>query len=331
MVSDWPVVPSSTSWWATSPRSRTEWIGMPPAPSPPRAPSSTVLVVGSGAQSADAAAMRSAVCDRGARRRVDLLVVVELDDLGGVEVRRRELGEAHHQHRADREVGHDHRVRRRRARSVRGSRSTSSALNPLVPTTACTPLSAHHVEVLARGVDHGEVDRDLGAGVEERVGARRDVDARRRRRRAAGGRCRRGSGSTAATSSSSGSSSDRAAHRRTHAPAGAEHADPDHPAHALGGLGHVTAAQDWRASLRRPGPDRRPSVRAPGAEHPVDDPGDVVGGDRFDPLDHLVDARDLAQRELGPADAVHAARRALERQRERAGEVALGAARARRR
>ena len=46
---------------------------------------------------------------RGARGRIDLLVVVELDDLRGLEVGRRQLGEAHHQHRADREVGrHEH-------------------------------------------------------------------------------------------------------------------------------------------------------------------------------------------------------------------------------
>ena len=45
---------------------------------------------------------------RRARGRVDLLVVVQLDDLGGLEERRRELGEPHHQHRADGEVGrHD--------------------------------------------------------------------------------------------------------------------------------------------------------------------------------------------------------------------------------
>ena len=61
MLRLWPVVPSSTSWWATSPRSRTEWIGMPPGERPPRAPSTTSVVVGSGAQRSDAAAIRSAV------------------------------------------------------------------------------------------------------------------------------------------------------------------------------------------------------------------------------------------------------------------------------
>src|SRR5918996_1579627 len=46
----------------------------------------------------------------GARRRVDLLVVVQLDDLGGLEPRSRELGEAHHEHGPDGEVGRDQAV-----------------------------------------------------------------------------------------------------------------------------------------------------------------------------------------------------------------------------
>ncbi len=61
MVSDCPVVPSSTSSWATSPRRRTECTRMPSSVTPPRAPSRTVFVVGSDAQSPDAAAIRSAV------------------------------------------------------------------------------------------------------------------------------------------------------------------------------------------------------------------------------------------------------------------------------
>ena len=46
--------------------------------------------------------------DGRARRGVDLRAVVQLDDLGRLEVGRRHLGEAHHQHGADGEVGgHD--------------------------------------------------------------------------------------------------------------------------------------------------------------------------------------------------------------------------------
>src|SRR6185312_11987254 len=61
MLSDCPVVPSSTSSWATRPRRRTECTWMPPAPTPPRAPSTTVVVVGSAAHSSDAVAIRSTV------------------------------------------------------------------------------------------------------------------------------------------------------------------------------------------------------------------------------------------------------------------------------
>ena len=114
-------------------------------------------------------------------------------------------------------------------------------------------------EVVAGGVDHGEVDRDLGAGVGQRVGAARAI-------------CRLGasipnwrrsmpawSGSTAATSSSSGSSQHRLAHRGAHAPAGAEHTDSDHRLTAIGG------AVDRRASdaASVAGPDDAPAVRAP--------------------------------------------------------------------
>ena len=48
---------------------------------------------------------------RGARRRVELGGVVQLDDLGALHVLGRLGGEGHHQHRADREVGGEERVR----------------------------------------------------------------------------------------------------------------------------------------------------------------------------------------------------------------------------
>ena len=77
---------------------------------------------------------------RRAGRRVDLGVVVQLDDLGGLEVRRRDLGEAHHQHRADGEVGGDDAVRPPSNR--RRTRASSSVENPVVPTTAWMPCIA---------------------------------------------------------------------------------------------------------------------------------------------------------------------------------------------
>ena len=116
----WPVVPSSTSWLAITPRRRTACTGMPPAPLPPRAPAATSSSVGSGAHRSLAAAMRATVAiavPDGASR---LRVVVELEHLGGLEERRRQLGEAHRQHGADGEVGGDEAVARRERRLERG-------------------------------------------------------------------------------------------------------------------------------------------------------------------------------------------------------------------
>ena len=79
IVSSWPGSARSTSWCATMPGSRTEWIGT----SPP-------------------IALRGRL--RGSRRRVDLGLVVQLDDLGARDVLRRLGREAHHQDGSDREV-----------------------------------------------------------------------------------------------------------------------------------------------------------------------------------------------------------------------------------
>ncbi len=43
-------------------------------------------------------------------------------------------------------------------------------MNPVVPTTACTPLFREPDEVLPGGVDLGEVDRHLGAGLVQCLG-----------------------------------------------------------------------------------------------------------------------------------------------------------------
>ena len=48
--------------------------------------------------------------DGRAARRVDLAVVVQFDDLGGLEEGSGQFGKAHHQHGADREVGGDDHV-----------------------------------------------------------------------------------------------------------------------------------------------------------------------------------------------------------------------------
>ena len=86
IVSVCPTSPRITSWWATSPGRRTEWIGT---------------------SAERLAAHQLGGARRGAARRVELAVVVELDDLRPGHVPRRLGGELHHQHGADREVRRD--------------------------------------------------------------------------------------------------------------------------------------------------------------------------------------------------------------------------------
>ena len=92
----WPSPPKITSWWATRPGSRTEWIGwwtLPPA-----------------------ASISSCGALGGARGGVELAVVVQLDDLALGHVRGDRLRDLHQQHGADREVGGDEAVGARRPR-----------------------------------------------------------------------------------------------------------------------------------------------------------------------------------------------------------------------
>ena len=134
---------------------------------------------------------------RGARRRVDLLVVVQLDDLGRLEPRRGLLGEPHHEDRTDREVRGDERVRR----------AVSEELRELVEVVLGEAGRADHrvhvvrgtpAQVLAGRVDHGEVDAHVGGAASIVSGRRGD------RQLGAGDRLApRARGSTAATSSQS--------------------------------------------------------------------------------------------------------------------------------
>ena len=199
------MVPSSTSWCATSPRRRTEWIGMP-STRPPRAPSAATDCVGSSPQSFDAAGDALRGQHRGARRRVDLLVVVQLDDLAALEVGRGELREPHHQHRADREVRRDDGIRRRLGRTRRRARRSSSSPKPVVPTTAWMPFAAHQRRFSRAASMTVKSTATSASASHERAGLRRHLDLGRRGRRADAGRCPAWCGSTAATSSMSGAS-----------------------------------------------------------------------------------------------------------------------------
>src|SRR5437660_4187539 len=100
--------------------------------------------------------------------------MVQLDDLRRLEVRRRQVGESHHQHGADGEVGCDEAV------------ALAEALAELGVVVGVEARGAHHSvhtvlrvprEVLLGRLQHGEVDHDLDAGVLEAVVVRRDHEA----------------------------------------------------------------------------------------------------------------------------------------------------------
>ena len=123
---------------------------------------------------------------RRARGRVELAVVMELDDLDLGHVPRGLGGEAHHQHRADREVGRDE--ARSPSRPPRGPAQRPSGprrrRSPMVPTTACTPAS-RQARMLSSAVA-GVVKSTTTSASPRR--------ARRARCRAAGPRARRAPG-----------------------------------------------------------------------------------------------------------------------------------------
>ena len=131
IVSVSPIPPKTTSWWATRPGRRTEWIG------------------GLGSH-----ARRSRL--RGPRRRVALGLVMELDDLGTREDSRRLFGESHHQHRAR---------SRSSARWKHGTpascarASTASWSNPVVPITTGRLASRQRSTFADDGIGSREVDR----------------------------------------------------------------------------------------------------------------------------------------------------------------------------
>ena len=164
-------------------------------------------------------------------------------------------------------------------------------------------------QVLARTGDDGEVDAHLGPGVDQRVGRRRDVESVPATRRPA---C---CGSTAATSSQSVAPEHGLAHRRSHAPTGAEHPDSDH-------------SRDYRPTLRTERPRQEDTLhevlgveRADDGqhtrllrEHPLDHPVRVLHRDRLDLRDERVDQMEPRWWSARCApDAMHPARARLQR------------------
>ena len=148
---------------------------MPAGPSPPRAPGIRPRAR-SGRPPTPTTPRRAARrSDRSARRRIDLAVVVQLDDLGRLEERRGHLGEAHHQHRRDGEVRGDHAVRR----SVAERRAERLDIGVVEPGRADHGVHAVHRQPrqrhAGRGGD-GEVDDDVAGGIGERSELATDRD-----------------------------------------------------------------------------------------------------------------------------------------------------------
>ena len=139
IVSVWPVVPSTISWWATMPRIRTAWRRMPAGPAPPRAPGTTSRSVGSSAQSGDAAAMRSAVA-RAVPEGASTLpswcssMTSAVSNQGAAISAKRCISTA--------PMAKLGTIRQALDVKAASSAARSSSPRPLVPTTACTPAAA---------------------------------------------------------------------------------------------------------------------------------------------------------------------------------------------
>ena len=90
---------------------------------------------------------------------------MQLDDLGAVEVRRCQLGEAHHQHGTDREVGSDD--------AVAAAELRPEGLDVGVGETRRANNRVHAMHRQPRHGDPrrvgvGEIDDDLAAGIGQR-------------------------------------------------------------------------------------------------------------------------------------------------------------------
>src|SRR5438105_4321286 len=317
MVSDWPVVPSSTSWWATSPRSRTEWMRIPAGPSPPRAPASVCDFVGSGVHSVDVSAIRWAV-NRAVPEGASALLswcssMISADSNQGAAMAAScimrtapmaKLGAI---------------TALARSPSNRAEKSWRSlAVRPVVPTTACTPLSPHHRRLpraASTWVKSTATDGAAAFTAGPSIASVRPVPVTPK---SSSGRPSWG-GSMTATSSMSGASSTA---RHTVVPI-----RPAAPSTATRIFSSLIDCRPYRETVGQfVGGDRADGGQhpGPGGQDPVDDPGDVVGGDGVDGRHHGVDALDLAAGHLGPADALHAGRAALEPEGHLPLEVALG-------
>ena len=253
--------------------------------------------------SARAAAISSAVRDGGAARRVDLVRVVQLDDLGRlVEAARRAARTSSTAPRRCRSSARP--ARRRSGASVSHSRTVSSrsAVKPVVPTTAWMPwsMAKRMLSMTTSGwVKSTSTCAPASATLNSQSPAStmRDevevVGARRRPGRPAGpsGRARRARRPGSVRSSSTPRSS-------THDSAPSKSCAPNGP-----------------TTVRQRG---RPSSSAATS-------ATSAGGHRVDAGQQLVDAEDVAVGELALADAGHPRAGVLEAEHDAAAHLALAA------
>ena len=177
-----------TSWWATEPGNRTEWIvhavGVAAA-----APLERLLPGGGRPRSPARLVHQRSGPKRRSGGGVELLLVMPLDDLGRVEVT---SGLALRTASSERRPRRSWEPRRRHSPCFSLSSaisSRSSSLSPVVPTTTWIPFSMQKTHVVLHALGNREVDGDLGprfdqpASSDRRASTRATSRARRRPRR----------------------------------------------------------------------------------------------------------------------------------------------------
>ena len=304
MVRVSPAAPSSTSWWATRPRRRTECTRTP-STSAPRAPSAASRPSrpasarcrprGGRPRPARRCAAR---CREGASALSGWCSsMTSTDSKNGAAC----CGEPHHQHRADREVRRDE-----HADAGRVGQPGATGRQPRVVEAggADDGVDAVRRRRTARlsitDVGVGEVDHHLGAGVD-------DAAARSSPRRPGGDQLEVvGAASTARHTS--GPSGPR---RRARRPGSARH----RPVHR-------------RRRRRSRGPrrtGRRPRASARSASRSAATCCTSSSVTALDPRQHLVDAEQLAVDQLGLAEPAHPRAGVLQAEHQPAAQLALAA------
>ena len=102
--------------------------------------------------------------------------MVKFDDLGGIEVGSGECREPDHEHRADGEVRHDHRVGAGLL-EARAERFEILCVEATCPHDRVHVIGGAPQKVLSGRVGVGEVNRNFGVGIDEFVSGARYLHA----------------------------------------------------------------------------------------------------------------------------------------------------------